>query len=81
MVQVEDGATPMTYEETLQLVKDINSLSGDQLDGIVNILKTNEPTLDNPDQLEVDFETLKASTLRDLEAYVASCFAKENEEP
>jgi hypothetical protein len=30
----------------------------------------------NPDEIEIDFETLKASTLRELEKYVSSCLKK-----
>lgn len=30
----------------------------------------------NPDEIEIDFETLKASTLRELEKYVANCLNK-----
>lgn len=34
-----------------------------------------EPSLkdSNPDEIEIDFETLKPSTLRELEAYVMTC--------
>jgi hypothetical protein len=30
----------------------------------------------NPDEIEIDFETLKPSTLRELEKYVSSCLKK-----
>ena len=30
----------------------------------------------NPDEIEIDFETLKASTLRELEKYVSTCLKK-----
>ncbi len=30
----------------------------------------------NPDEIDIDFETLKASTLRELEKYVSSCLKK-----
>ena len=40
--------------------------------------QTREPSLSNvnPDEIEIDFETLKASTLRELEKYVQSCLKK-----
>lgn len=45
---------------------------------MVQIIQSREPTLrdSNPDEIEIDFETLKPSTLRELEAYVASCLRK-----
>jgi hypothetical protein len=40
--------------------------------------QSREPSLreTNPDEIEIDFETLKASTLRELEKYVSSCLKK-----
>mgnify|MGYP001793264907 CR=1 FL=1 len=32
----------------------------------------------NPDEIEIDFETLKPSTLRELEKYVQSCLRKKH---
>lgn len=48
---------------------------GDKLGRIVNIIQMQEPLLKdaNPDEIEIDFETLKPSTLRELEAYVMTC--------
>ena len=45
---------------------------------MVHIIQSREPSLreTNPDEIEIDFETLKASTLRELEKYVASCLKK-----
>ena len=45
---------------------------------VIHIIQSREPSLReiNPDEIEIDFETLKASTLRELEKYVASCFRK-----
>jgi len=44
----------------------------------VLIIQAREPALkdSNPDEIEIDFETLKPSTLRELEAYVMSCLKK-----
>lgn len=54
------------------------SSTGDKLGRVVHIIQTREPSLrdSNPDEIEIDFETLKPSTLRELEAYVASCLRK-----
>ncbi|XP_021148150.1 bromodomain testis-specific protein isoform X2 [Columba livia] len=74
----EDGAKPMNYDEKRQLSLDINKLPGDKLGKVVHIIQSREPSLrnSNPDELEIDFETLKASTLRELEKYVATCLRK-----
>lgn len=79
----EDNAKPMSYDEKRQLSLDINKLPGDKLGRVVNIIQSREPSLrdSNPDEIEIDFETLKPSTLRELEAYVASCLRKKPRKP
>jgi bromodomain-containing protein 3 len=40
----------------------------------VNIIESREKITDfNPEEIEIDFETLKPVTLRELEAYVKMC--------
>lgn len=53
----------------VQLSLDINKLPGDKIGRVVHIIQSREPSLreTNPDEIEIDFETLKASTLRELE--------------
>jgi len=50
---------------------------------VVHIIQNREPSLrdSNPDEIEIDFETLKPSTLRELESYVASCLRKKTRKP
>ncbi|XP_006140218.1 bromodomain testis-specific protein isoform X2 [Tupaia chinensis] len=74
----EDNAKPMNYDEKRKLSLDINKLPGDKLGRVVHIIQSREPSLrnSNPDEIEIDFETLKASTLRELEKYVAACLRK-----
>lgn len=57
--------------------------SGDKLGRVVHIIQSREPSLrdSNPDEIEIDFETLKPSTLRELESYVASCLRKKPRKP
>jgi len=76
-------AKPMTYDEKRQLSLDINKLPGDKLGKVVHIIQTREPTLKgtNPDEIEIDFETLKPATLRELEKYVNSCMRKKSKPP
>lgn len=74
----ETKVIPMSYDEKRQLSLDINKLPGDKLGRVVQIIQQREPALrdSNPDEIEIDFETLKASTLRALEHFVASCLRK-----
>ena len=53
--------------------------TGDKLGKVVHIIQSREISLKNanPDEMEIDFETLKPSTLRELEIYVASCLKKQ----
>ena len=57
--------------------------AGEKLGRIVLIIQAREPTLkdSNPDEIEIDIEQLKPSTLRELEAYVASCLEKKPRKP
>uniref|UniRef100_A0A8C6QLR4 Bromodomain-containing protein 4 n=1 Tax=Nannospalax galili TaxID=1026970 RepID=A0A8C6QLR4_NANGA len=73
----EDKCKPMSYEKR-QLSLDINKLPGEKLGRVVHIIQSREPSLknSNPDEIEIDFETLKPSTLRELERYVTSCLRK-----
>ena len=56
---------------------------GDKLGKVVNIIQNREISLrdSNPDEIEIDFETLKPSTLRELESYVSSCLRKKPRKP
>nr|XP_046205902.1 bromodomain-containing protein 3-like isoform X4 [Oncorhynchus gorbuscha] len=74
----EKPSLPMSYDEKRQLSLDINRLPGEKLGRVVHIIQAREPSLrdSNPDEIEIDFETLKPSTLRELERYVKSCLQK-----
>ncbi|XP_026069642.1 bromodomain testis-specific protein-like isoform X2 [Carassius auratus] len=78
----EMNALPMSYEEKRQLSLDINKLPGDKLGNVVNVIKAREPLLrdTDPEEIEIDFETLKPSTLRALECYVVACLRKKTKE-
>ncbi|XP_043097359.1 bromodomain testis-specific protein isoform X2 [Puntigrus tetrazona] len=78
----EMNTLPMSYEEKRQLSLDINKLPGDKLGKVVNIIKAREPLLrdTDPEEIEIDFETLKPSTLRALECYVVACLRKKPKE-
>ncbi|KAM3841780.1 bromodomain testis-specific protein [Vipera latastei] len=74
----EDSAKPMSYDEKRQLSLDINKLPGEKLGRVVYIIQSRETSLrhSNLDEIEIDFEALKASTLRALEKYVMACLRK-----
>ncbi|XP_051533600.1 bromodomain-containing protein 3-like isoform X5 [Myxocyprinus asiaticus] len=79
----DEMSLPMTYDEKRQLSLDINRLPGEKLGRVVHIIQSREPSLrdSNPDEIEIDFETLKPSTLRELERYVKSCLQKKQRKP
>ncbi|XP_045081074.1 bromodomain-containing protein 3-like isoform X7 [Coregonus clupeaformis] len=79
----EEESLPMAYDEKRQLSLDINRLPGEKLGRVVHIIQSREPSLrdSNPDEIEIDFETLKPSTLRELERYVKSCLQKKQRKP
>ncbi|XP_068562048.1 bromodomain-containing protein 3-like isoform X2 [Cebidichthys violaceus] len=74
----DDETLQMTYDEKQQLSLDINRLPGLKLGRVVHIIQRREPSMHDtsPDEIEIDFELLKPSTLRELEQYVKSCLYK-----
>uniref|UniRef100_A0A3Q3J046 Bromodomain-containing protein 2 n=1 Tax=Monopterus albus TaxID=43700 RepID=A0A3Q3J046_MONAL len=79
----EEETAPMSYDEKRQLSLDINKLPGEKLGRVVYIIQSREPSLrdTNPEEIEIDFETLKPSTLRELERYVMTCLRKKPRKP
>ncbi|XP_076260758.1 bromodomain-containing protein 3-like [Rhynchophorus ferrugineus] len=69
----ENRSKPMSYDEKRQLSENINKLPGPKLGQVVQIIRSCEPPLQdsNADEFEINFETLKPHTLRQLENYVA----------
>ena len=74
----EEDSRSMTYDEKRQLSLDINKLPGEKLGRIVHIIQSREMSFQDssPDVIEIDFETLRSSTLRELEKFVNSCLKK-----
>lgn len=79
----EEDVKPMTYDEKRQLSLDINKIPGEKLGRVVHIIHMREPALkdNSPDEIEIDFETLKPATLRELEKYVNSVLKKQKRPP
>ena len=79
----EEEGLPVSYGEKRQLSLDTSRLPGEKLGRAVRIIQSREPSLQdtNPDEIEIDFETLKPTTLRELERYVKSCLQKKQRKP
>lgn len=79
----EEEIVPMSYDEKRQLSLDINKLPGEKLGRVVHIIQSREPSLrdTNPEEIEIDFEMLKPSTLKELERYVMTCLRKKPRKP
>ncbi|KAF7644924.1 hypothetical protein LDENG_00213490 [Lucifuga dentata] len=69
---------PMTYQEKKRLKLDIHKLPGDKLGKLVNIIQARESCLRDSslEEIEVDFETLRPSTLRAVQRFVMACLRK-----
>jgi len=64
-------AREMTFEEKQQLSDKINSLQGEQLERVVQIIQEREQQYrDAPEEIEIDFEALLPTTLCALEEFV-----------
>ncbi|XP_029905027.1 bromodomain testis-specific protein isoform X2 [Myripristis murdjan] len=76
--EVEPPAIPMTYSEKKQLSLDINKLPGDKLGKLVDVIQARESSLQHvsPEEVEIDFEKLKPSTLRAVQRFVMRCLRK-----
>lgn len=74
----DEEREPMTYEEKKRLSAAINNLPGDRLSSVLGIINKRENFRDdvNPEEVEIDFETLQPKTLRELDAFVQSCTQK-----
>lgn len=81
--ELKDRENSSVNDEKRQLSLDINKLPGEKLGRVVHIIQAREPSLrdSNPEEIEIDFETLKPSTLRELERYVLSCLRKKPRKP
>ncbi|CAJ0935088.1 unnamed protein product, partial [Mesorhabditis belari] len=67
---------PMSYDEKRNLSLEINRMPGDKIQKVVEIIESRERMAYNPEEIEIDFETLKPITLRELEAFSAWCRAQ-----
>ncbi|KAI6209732.1 hypothetical protein M3Y96_00251900 [Aphelenchoides besseyi] len=75
----DNADEPMTYDEKKRLSHNINNLQSDKLTEVLSIISSREKALndeDKPDEVEIDFETLKPQTLRELEAFVNACYTQ-----
>lgn len=71
----KDDSRPMNFDEKRRLSVSINSLPGEKLGKVVQIINERNPKLAQspaPDVIEIDIDTLDNATLRHLERYVRS---------
>lgn len=63
---------PLTFEEMKQLCLNMQKLTPPELNRIMRMIQSREPSLkdDNPDFLELDFGKLKSSTLRATDRFI-----------
>jgi len=75
---IEAASLAMSYDEKRKLSLDINKLPKEKLCKVVSIIQRHEPLLKDtkPDEIEIDFETLRPITLRALEKFVNDCLKK-----
>ncbi|CAJ0935060.1 unnamed protein product, partial [Mesorhabditis belari] len=76
-----DEHPPMSYDEKRNLSLEINQLPGDKIQKVVKIIESREKMAYNPEEIEIDFETLKPITLRELEAFIAWCKSRNRAQP
>ncbi|XP_029920818.1 bromodomain-containing protein 3-like isoform X2 [Myripristis murdjan] len=75
--QLDEESLPMTFDEKLQLSVDIHLLPGEKLHRLVRIIQAHEPSLPGSNsEIEIDFEKLRPSTLRELEQFVKQYVCK-----
>ncbi|XP_014330109.1 bromodomain-containing protein 3-like [Xiphophorus maculatus] len=73
-------SVPLSNQEKTQLKADIDKLPSKKLIEMLNLIKSRETCLETAEsgEVEVDFEKLKASTLRALQQFVAASLSKCN---
>jgi len=78
--RADKRSKPMSFEEKKQLSVNINKLPSNKLGKIVAIIQQGEPSLrdQDPNEIEIDFEALKNSTLRDMQQFVNAVLAKKD---
>lgn len=76
-----DEHVPMSYDEKRNLSLEINQLPGDKIQKVVKIIESRERMEYNPEEIEIDFETLRPITLRELEAFIGWCKSRNRPPP
>ncbi|XP_053725453.1 bromodomain testis-specific protein [Synchiropus splendidus] len=69
---LQGPSASMTFHEIKGLQSDVKKLTGEKLVKIFDIIRAREPGLEicDPEEVEIDFGTLKPSTLQALKKYV-----------
>jgi hypothetical protein len=65
---------PMTFEEKQKLSINLETLPGDKLERIVQIIKKRNPDVgQNEDEIEVDIDSFDNDTLWELDQFITNC--------
>eukprot|EP00049_Salpingoeca_infusionum_P026489 m.25951 g.25951 ORF g.25951 m.25951 type:complete len:1105 (+) comp8780_c0_seq2:172-3486(+) len=74
-----DEEISFSYDQKRQLSIDINQLPMDKLPRVLDIIRANEPHLQqsNDQEVEIDFDKLRPRTLSELDNFVRHCFKGE----
>jgi acetylornithine deacetylase/succinyl-diaminopimelate desuccinylase-like protein len=65
---------PMTFEEKRKLSINLETLPGDKLERIVQIIKKRNPDVgQNEDEIEVDIDSFDNDTLWELDRFITNC--------
>ena len=68
-----DDNRPMTVEEKKELSQEINKLSGENLQQIVNIIEMSQPLDKQGAEIEIDLDKIPNETLRRMQDFVKQC--------
>ena len=68
-----DDNRPMTVEEKKELSQEINKLSGENLQQIVNIIEYSLPLDKQGSEIEIDLDKIPNETLRKMQDFVKQC--------
>ena len=68
-----DDNRPMTVDEKKELSQEINKLSGENLQQIVNIIEMSQPLDKQGAEIEIDLDKIPNETLRRMQDFVKQC--------
>ena len=77
MFEDKEDSRPVTFEEKVRIRADCHRLAPDQLGNVIRIIIGREPHQQDDkseNELDINYDTLKPSTLREIEKYLNSVY-------